>query len=463
MEYTEELLWILDRVVDGAVEMTDLSKEAINIEFVHSLGQKCDFVGWSRLDLSAPEADDILDKIAVFCKENSFATRGVYKRNCIHADSDWFELIYKDCNYDNWSWDRVPAEGGGECCLPTVKAYREQPSEPQLVRGAALCVPERFRDACLRLGIDGLDFCWVKDTGKYAAGQYFAIYPRNAPGHILTDRGLDFFFKELTPAVADRLKVLGGYLPRLTTDFRHLMVELPDMYFASELPPYGIVVFFCPSEAGFVGRYKLLIHRHTAELLLAEKAILPKQLRPAPVVDSIPEGYRLSNCSPLTRPTQEHMARQLKAYEALKASPRPQRQVSEKQALSRLRRAKRDRKEDFQKALPKVQAAALEGNYAALAPYYLVVNGGQLSDEYLLLSYEQSIDRSRKIKAAMDADELLEQKITGTAIASCSDGDTVLLSEDGKVLRLSHEDPVVYTSWPNLPQFIFDALSEDDA
>jgi len=40
-----------------------------NIEFVHSLGLKCDPVGWCLLELDRPDIGEILDKIDAFCRE----------------------------------------------------------------------------------------------------------------------------------------------------------------------------------------------------------------------------------------------------------------------------------------------------------------------------------------------------------------------------------------------------------
>lgn len=81
MNYKEYLTWILDRP-EGEAQLYNHDKEIFheyvnrcykeNIDFVHSLGLKCDCVGWSDgLDLTRPDADKILDKIEAFCKENN--------------------------------------------------------------------------------------------------------------------------------------------------------------------------------------------------------------------------------------------------------------------------------------------------------------------------------------------------------------------------------------------------------
>lgn len=51
MRYTEKLDWILDKI-GGPLWSEEKARQ--NIEFVHSLGLKCDAVGWSTLDLTSP-------------------------------------------------------------------------------------------------------------------------------------------------------------------------------------------------------------------------------------------------------------------------------------------------------------------------------------------------------------------------------------------------------------------------
>ena len=67
MKIIETLDWILD---NDDKSIVDDEKYRLNIEFVHSLGLKCDCVGWSKLDLQNPRADEILSAIDSFCKCN---------------------------------------------------------------------------------------------------------------------------------------------------------------------------------------------------------------------------------------------------------------------------------------------------------------------------------------------------------------------------------------------------------
>ena len=79
MKYSEELLWILDK--PGTTLHNQDKAFQKNIEFVHSLGLKCDCVGWCKMDLSNPRTAEILRRISMFCKE----TDGV-QEVCTHGN-----------------------------------------------------------------------------------------------------------------------------------------------------------------------------------------------------------------------------------------------------------------------------------------------------------------------------------------------------------------------------------------
>ena len=63
MKYTEVLNWILDPIDESR---KDDARYQANIDFVHSLGLKCDCVGWSTLKLSDPRTEEILEAIHAF-------------------------------------------------------------------------------------------------------------------------------------------------------------------------------------------------------------------------------------------------------------------------------------------------------------------------------------------------------------------------------------------------------------
>ena len=111
--------------------------------------------------------------------------------------------------------------------------------------------------------------------------------------------------------------------------------------------------------------------------------------------------------------------------------------------------------------MPKTRSATLsDTQYAPVAPYYLIANGGFLSDEYEFLPYERAIVDTNEFMAQLSTEELLEEKPEGIVFAKCPDGDSILLCANGVVIRFSHEEPVETAQWPSLAQFFFDTVIE---
>ena len=163
----------------------------------------------------------------------------------------------------------------------------------------------------------------------------------------------------------------------------------------------------------------------------------------------------------IERPTSQFMNVMLVEYEKLKNTVRPIRMVSEKDALKMLRLAKKERKEDFQKALSKSKMEMLQStDYDVLIPYYRVADGCFLSDEYEFLSAMKAMKDNEEFQERLSKEELLDTKPEGVVIGRCPDGDIILLCNDGKVARFSHEEPIAVEQWPTLAQFFVDAINE---
>lgn len=442
MKYKEQISWILD---DKNSRFTEKEYQK-NIDFVHSLGRKCDPVGWSELDLDDPDADAVLLAIERFCKAEGWGARGVYRRSFTDVASDWFRLK-KDFFVSDNERKEAPAADGGKVKLTVIRAYHEKKSTPKCAHW--VCVPERFRDACIKNGVSGIEFCWVEDKGKYDAEQYFELYTEAAVAHVACNRGL-------THKEHMRIKALGGRLPQLAKLFYDLqLIVLEDCYLADDMPSGGMVYVYHEGARNFSGRWDLLIHRDIAEMLLREKVLPPEYLKPAMIVPRCPDGYTLEKTQLLQRPTAEYIGSMLEKYQKLKESPRPKRAITEKQALSLLRRTKSENKDRFAKRLN-------EQVDTPLMPYYRIANGGCLSDEYELLSYDDSVKATAEFKESIEKEELLETKPSGTVICRCINGDAVLLTDAGKVIRFSHEEPEAVVEWPDLAQFIYDAINEEE-
>ncbi len=452
MNFKENLLWILDKKNHRFEEKSYQE----NIDFVHSLGKKCDCVGWSQLSMDEPDADEILDKIQAFCKENGWRARGWYERTYTDFESDWYELKTEDFK-DNTVLDKIPVETqtGKKIYLEVISAYHELNISPKGFR--EICVPDKFRKVCIDNGITDVDFCWVQDKGRYEAEQYFYMFPHKFIPRIIYD-------KSINKNQAARLQKLGGYLPEIASIFYDLEhIHLQDCYIKEDMPSGGIAYVYCPSTYDFCGRYRILIHKDTAEMLIKQKALSRANLTPACVVDKCPEGYDCDKTEVAPIPEKEYMESCLKAYERLMAKDRPEYIVKEKEALKYLRKTKSERKADFNKCLAKKCVQEVSASvYNSVLPYYQVCNGGLLSDEYTFLSYEDSLKVTNEFFEGLKNEELLEVKPDGIVIASCADGDFVLLTENEKVIRFSHEAPDIVSEWQSIANFFVEAINDVD-
>lgn len=445
MKYTETLSWILDK--KGKVSNEE-EKYQQNIDFVHSLGKQCDCVGWSELDCNDPDFDLILDKIDKFCKSDGWTARCCYERNYADLESNWFELLTTDFNESAIAnYITAPTVNGEEIDLITLKAYKETLVSPKEFFG--ICVPERMRNSIIKHSVENVDFSWIQDKGKFAAEQYFYIYPQKSVSQIFTDENVCEGSKE-------RLASLGGKLPRITEVFQNIQsVSLPDCYHTKDLPDGGIAVAFAPATDTFSGRNTLLIHKSTAEKLLADKVISPKYLNAVAVVKDTPKGYSVTVTKNQNKPTQEYCEHTLLKYGMLKNSSRPAYTVTQKDALKAMKKAKSLRKKDFAK---KLNCSDVD---SPLTDYYLVADGGLLSDEYTLLSFKESQKATEEFYKSLEKEELLQTVPQGAVFCNCTNGDKVLLLNNETVVRFSHEEPEALTVWENIHQFIYEAITDN--
>ena len=452
MVFKEKITWILDQKHKRPIE----KELQINIDFVHSLGKKCDSVGWSVLNMDEPDAELILDKIKAFCKKNGWTARGWYERSYPEIISDWFELktsYFKDATICDKTV--VPSNDGSKLSLAIIRSYHELSRSPKEWLG--ICVSERFRNACLKNNIEGMDFCWVQDKGKYDSEQWFYIYPQRQIARIACDRGLK-------KSDILKIKALGGSLPKIASIFSEVQcIALPDCFLAEDMPSNGIAYAYCPSTNSYCGRNKILIHKDTAQILISEKALSQNDLKPVCILDDSPKGYTLDKTKKMPKPTEEYIRQSLVSYEKVKILNRPVCSINEKDALKVFRKARSKRKDVFQKRIDKALIESLtETECKLLLPYYQIANGGFISDEYELLSYEKSLVSTKEFFDELKKEELLTETHVGKVIAMCADGDVVLLTEQGTVLRFGHEATEIINNWQTLAQFFFDAISENE-
>lgn len=457
MSYTETLHWILDKPGERGYSDENARRR---IDFVHSLGLKCDSVGWCSMSLSAPGADGLLNRIEAHCREDNWQLRAHYDREYTDVQSDWYVLRTSILPFTAMAGgESYPTVDGNTGEHLVIKACNIPSPGAQKYSCDSLIVPERFRDACVRAGIPGLDFCWVRDKGRYDAPQYFAPYAvQTLPRFVFHEKVI--WYSKDSKKHQPLLEALGGHLPRLMAACSELWVSLPNCVFRADLPAGGVVQAHSDMTRSCNSCNELLIHKATAELLLRENGLPASALIPILTVAELPEGHPINAATPLPRPAPAYFAAMDAACAALKAKARPVKQITEKMALAQLRKAKAARKEDFGKRLAKADAL-LSTPYAPLVPYWKLAERGFLSDEYELLSLASAAAATQEYEAQRAAEELADLP-EGVVFAKCPDGDTVLLTSGGRVLRISHEEPLPCQEWPGLPAFFADIIEDSE-
>ena len=462
LQLKESLLWILD----GSTRLWDEEECKIKIAFVHSLGQKCDSVGWSPLELSAPGSEEILDKIRAFCSEHGWRARGWYERGYLLTDSPWYRLnseFFRDTE-TALPIERLKDRNGDDFRLDRIRAYTMTGSRAKRSLYEH-CVPEGFLRAGREIEPGGLRSCWLQDVGKYAGTQYFAIAPEKRVPRLLCGEWLSYKVSDgeqlrVLP-IYERIQQLGGHLPRLARIFTDLHISLDTCYLREDMPDAAFAYGYLRPDPSFAGENDILIRADAAEALLARRAIASDQITPVYVAELPIPGYSLRDTEEKPFPPEDVLAARAEACRALVEKNRPRRAVAEKDALRILRNAGRRRKEDFRRAMPKKQREALAGSrHAPLVPYYSICEGGYLSDEYRLLSYPESLAANEETAAALAKEETKDFSAEGIVIASCPDGDKVLLTASGEVVRISHEFPEIVGTWRSLADFMADVTKE---
>lgn len=457
MIYKEQLDWILDKKKSIIKKYSEEELYKLRIDFVHSLGEKCDCVGWSSLDLNSDNAFVILGKIENFCKENGFAARGIYTRTLIDDEAQWFELEAGEISDSALTSDKetVRCKDGKDISYEKINASKVTPA-PLKMCGWDIYASEKIRNYFIANKIDNVSFLWAKDKGKYKATQYFLLHPHRYVRRIMRD--YDYSYNGKSKRMTEIASQLGGMLPEVVKVFHNLQIYLPDGYFSEDLPKDGVMGVYSPETDNAYYIIKVLIHKDSAEKMLSENLIKRKNLVPVLVSKEKIDGYTTCNCLEKGIPEETEVIRLDSEYEKLSEKDRPVKNITEKDALKLLRQLKKEVPEDFSKAISLKTCEELSKTpYAPLSVYYRISNGALIGDEYRFLSYNDSKSETETfIKETADEDYF---NFEGIVIAVCTDGDRVTLDEDGKVHRISHEDLCTVEEFPSLHEFFYEICS----
>ena len=436
----EELIWIIDKQKNTSGDENEYKE---NREFVHSLGLKCDYVGWCNLDLDSENADKIIEKIEKFCEDTHSYLRGYYKRTSSSEENEWYILKTKYISTDYFE---------NENEIRVYKIPKNINCLYENTKSAIALVSDTFRKVCITEGFSGITFNWKKDIGKYKSLQYFNMYLSSIVPNFYSCNNLS----AADPEGRNKLFKLGGKLPKLIPLFYDINIDIPICIQKNDLPNTDFAYYkydtFSYVETG------ILIRKKAVTILLERRLITKSDLVYVNILDDIPPHYEKYLSEKLQPISTENVQSIQKAYEEFLLLPKQERVASEKMALQLLRKQKNGEKEYYNKSLSKSHCDLMLGTiYEAMVPYYKVCDGGVLSDEYTLLSYFESVVETKKFIEDQVLEELIDP-INGIAIAKCADGDVILLTLEKEVKRISHENYEIIELWENVATFIYDAL-----
>lgn len=460
--------------------------------FSHALGLKIDCGSWSGIELDSPVFGEfiqqartrILNDDAIFYGLNGL---GIYLDDTEPAE--WYELYARAQSVET----DEDADG-----IITCKAY-QMPPMAHTAQSYYQFVSEKFVSVIQRYGFTGIDFVWVKDTGKYRSQQWFIPVPLMPLG-----RGVDhpwyqppppqqdidmnsgqinwrsgvwrFNLHELkrdivaTPAYHDIFNLYRLSEAKSADQDFPLTILAYKVYLRAFLPPVDFAYIW---DNGWNGKRKFCISRRASEILMTEGVVTRHELAPIKIVDELPAGCQQLDGIGLMPPS-NYTPNQLavlkpllaKEWAKFQATEKPIRSVKLKEVLTLLRQTKRKRPADFHKpakasiigSLP----ITLPANWLAILA---ITDGGRLDVECLLHDAGSIVKAWQELSVSVSRlfdDPPFEKPLI--PIADSASGDWYGLEETGggddtRVLCVSHEDWSVLNIWDNIPQFVFDMLT----
>ncbi len=402
------------------------------------------------------------------------------------ANYEWYIL-----NSDQWLAEDIKGS------ILTCKADKMPPTI-HVARGwcGNIRVSEKFRQVVQANQLSGIDYLWLKDNGRFAAQQWYIPVISRALG-----RGIDHpwydpkfaqnenpflrsghrffnaieirqhnpFEKRIHRDLIPLFNPIDPLVLSISSYYRFLRDFLPDTDFA-----YCWLSHVCEKGQTHLDHFDLCISKKAKNILLEQKVITNAQLEPIRLFDSLPaNAIALDNFMP--NPAPNYGYEQLTVQELhsildlewnkFTLNPKPQKIITDKMALDLLIRAKRERPDDFHKALA---VKSLHEFKLPLPESWLDVllksNGGYLNDECELLPLNQIADfTSEKQSYLLEVNEDYQQNLLH--VASCVNGDWFALDISERstatcpVLRISHEECQAIDKWPTIADFIYEMLS----
>lgn len=434
----EKITWI----VDGIDKKDKYDK---SIELVHSFGLKCDSVGWCTMNIKDDKDLDLVEKIGEKIREESGHGRCCYEKQEFNVDTEWYILKPSaSCEYDY--------EQG-------IKAYKLSKKNYVADADEFIIANQRFVDFCKEHQFNGVDFVFVRDKGRYKANTYYAIIPTKGVLRASSvNVKLPTIHNRERRNICEMIDENGGNLSYISKNFKTLQFVFLPLMIAKEDEIKDDFCYVAYEECGVV---ETLIRKKVADKLLENNLVKRNELVPVRYCDS-------EKCKDIMEPcrknefieadTIEKWEKNKEKYEKMN---KPAFAPNEKDALKKLRKAKKERPEDFNKGINAKILETMNGTLSVLRSIYKISDGFFFDDEYELFKYSLIQAETQEFIEDNSSEEVVFEKLNLNnfhVIGRAMCGDSIIIRQDESVIIYDHEDPFNSIIYDNIWGLAFDIV-----
>ena len=440
--------------------------------FPKKLGYKCDPVGWCTIH---DVTDAQLERIFREAHDAGASVRAYY--DCFldkHMSAEWYVMEGK--YLDDPASESILCDGK-EWNLDVISAYRISPVTRVLISDLFIMVQQPVMEVFSEEGFTGADFMWVRDRGKYEGKQYFQLLPQKmipwyytADGHfnVYSDTG-----SKRKAAFRKKIGQIDSTAELIWKNTSEVMGSFPMAVSRKVLPDTDTAAVCVQDRMGDVISAGVLVRKKVRDCLVDRKLLSPGDFSPVVVVNdneqidecmgalkeewnnTFIKGYFREECTQWEIP-EELIQHYRSLYESHRKKHRPRYEITEKKAVALMKQCKKEEPKAWQKPLPAKQAEQLPD--LRLLPYYRVSNGGYPGSEYHYYSTDELRKETEEFRQRQAEENFSIQD--AVLFGDTADGEYILLSQDGHVIRYAMGDPDPVQEWENLQTFFYEALAE---
>lgn len=330
-------------------------------------------------------------------------------------------------------------------------------------------VSQAFVDSYRELGLTGLDFIWVPDSGKYQAVSFYTpIFLEKAkrcifPGRMSYLKKETYEYPAMVP-IPDKYDFARvneyyrqadfpeGRLCETEKYMDNLNVVLPLAVEYGSMPDADFA--YC-TLSGF-GPVSL-IRKETLQKMIGAGAVSKEDFQPVMCTDPKEQSLLIQEC--VDHKNMQIMLENKEHFEKLRlklaSKERPEFVPSEKEVLALLKKYKKEHSEYLNRTISKALAEEVENSlYRPLLPYYKVGCGGRLAEDiYEYFYYETAVQRNDALHK--EYGDLSEDAV----LFGRSGDDNYLMLQGDRVYEVSCYDHEVVKRWEHVYLFFYENVA----